>query len=274
MSTATDLQQPTLFLPHGAPDLAVSRIAAHHFLGSVAATLPAPPRGILIISAHWEERMATITSHPTPPTVHDFAGFSRELNAMHYPARTDPALLDRTLELLHEAGFEPRTDASRGFDHGVWVPLLLAWPAADVPVVQLSLLRGGTPAEHLRLGSALEPLGLEGWLVIGSGSTTHSLRDLAREGSPPPDWAQDFDNWLYDNLTGNPTGDGLTNALHPHTHPHYSRAHPSPEHLLPLYVALGAAGQGSSATRTHASFSWGSVGMSAYRFERDTGATG
>ena len=270
MSTARP-RQPALFLPHGAPDLPVSDIAAHRFLAGLTRSLPAPPRGVLVVSAHWEERAPTVTSHPAPRTVHDFSGFGAELKTLRFPARTDAALVARTLELLDGAGFEPRTDDERGFDHGAWVPLLLAWPAADVPVVQLSLLAGGTPAEHLALGRALAPLGAEGWLVVGSGAATHSLRDLAREGTPAPDWARSFDDWLHRVLT-DPTADEAAKALRPDTHAHYRRAHPTPEHLMPLYVALGAAGPDADAERVHASFSWGSVSMSAYRFEPEVRA--
>ena len=254
---------PTLFLPHGAPDLVLRDIPARRFLTSLAAELPRTLRGIVVVSAHWEAALPSVTSRARPPTVHDFSGWGAELEAIRYPVRTDPALLDALHAAFAAAGMALHDDPVRGLDHGAWAPLRLVWPDAALPVVQLSLVRGWSAEQHVELGRILAPLVADGWLVVGSGATVHDLRSLAPEGTPVPGWAREFDAWLGDAL-GAPAD---RTALHPESSPHYRRAHPTPEHLLPLYVALGAAGEGARAVRLHESYSYGSVGMSAWRFD-------
>ena len=259
----TAMKTPTLFLPHGAPDLAIADVPARRFLETLGGQLGAEAPGIVIVSAHWEAERPMLTSAAHPPTVHDFAGFAPELHAMRYGARTDPALLDALEQALRAAGFDPGLDAERGYDHGAWVPLRLMFPEAALPVVQVSLLDGEPPAAQLALGAALAPLAEAGYLVIGSGSMVHNLRAMAPEGTPAPDWARRFDRWVSDALEA---GDVAT-LLEPTSAPDFVRAHPTPEHLMPLYVALGAAGPDARATRLHDSWTYGSVGMAAWRFE-------
>jgi 4,5-DOPA dioxygenase extradiol len=197
--------------------------------------------------------------------VYDFGGFDDRLYSMTYPARTSAALIDQVAQALTLAGIAFGKDATRGYDHGVWIPLLLAFPKAELPVVQLSLRRGATAAENYALGQALAPLRDKGVLIIGSGSTVHNLRALAREGSAPTDWARAFDDWI---VAGVEQGDVAGLVQFP-TAPAMARmAHPTPEHLMPLYVAMGAGG--GRGTVLHRSFSWGSIGMTSFAFDTDT----
>ena len=258
----------TLFLPHGAPDLAISDVPARRFLEELGAGLAPSVRGIIMVSAHWESDRPALTSATHPQTVHDFGGFAPELHTMRYPGRTDPGLVDAVEAALRAAGFEPTLDPAAGFDHGAWVPLRLMLPDARLPVVQLSLLRDASPARQLELGAALAPLAAAGWLVVGSGSMVHNLRAMTPEGSPVPDWAARFDAWVADALE---SGD-IDALLEPANSPDFARSHPTPEHLMPLYVALGAAGPGACPTRLHDSWTYGSVGMAAWRFDASAAA--
>ncbi len=253
---------PSLFLSHGAPDLPLHDLPARRFLAGLAQRLPAP-RAILAVSAHWEADAHTVGSAPAPDTVHDFGGFPDALYRMRYPARTDAGVIDRVTGLLAAAGHPVANHATRGYDHGVWVPLMLAFPKADIPIVQLSLRRGAGPAEHFAAGQALAPLRDEGVLVIGSGAATHNLRAMAPEGTPPPDWALSFDAWLLDRVTAQDrdalvTLDGITDIA--------AIAHPSPEHLLPFFVAMGAGWDDGAARRLHHSYTYGSISMAAFAF--------
>ena len=168
---------------------------------------------------------------------------------------------------LKAAGIAHAEDTERGYDHGVWIPLLLAFPKADVPVIQLSLRRGASAAENYAMGQALAPLRDRGVLIVGSGATVHNLRQIAREGTPAPDWARAFDDWI---VSGVETG-ATDRLLGFPAEPAGARlAHPTPEHLMPLYVALGAGGGRGRAL--HRSFSWGSIGMTSFAFGQGAGA--
>jgi 4,5-DOPA dioxygenase extradiol len=253
---------PSLFLAHGAPDLPLTDHVAKRFLASLSGSLPAP-RAILIVSAHWEAAAPTLTTSEAPRTVHDFMGWPGELYKITYPAKTDAALIARAGGLLAEAGIAVAEDPRRGYDHGAWVPLSIAYPLAEVPVVQLSLERGGDARRHFEIGRALAPLRAEGVLIVGSGATVHNLRRLAPEGSPPPGWASEFDGWLHDRLGTRDLETLLSFPAQPQT---ARMAHPTDEHFLPLYVAMGAGWDGGAARRMHASYSYGSVGMACYAF--------
>lgn len=253
----------SLFLPHGAPDLPLTHIPAAQFLRGFAARRNRP-KGIIIVSAHWETHGLHYTSAGNPDTIYDFGGFPPELYRLTYPARTSRDLLGALADCLRTAGYDANADPHRGFDHGVWVPLLLAYPEVDIPVVQLSLDRTMTPENLFALGMALGPLSGRGFLVIGSGATVHNLRRLGPEGSPIPDWAREFDTWLEDVLV---TSD-IEALTDPERAPGFKRAHPTPEHFLPLIVAAGAGMTTSnlSARQLHKSYSYASISMSAWEF--------
>lgn len=258
---------PSLFLAHGAPDLTLSDHPARRFLEGLAAQLPRP-RAILAVSAHWETETPSLTVGAAPKTVHDFFGWPAPLYELRYPAKTAPWLIARCSSLLDTAGYRVDHDPERGFDHGVWTPLRLVYPEADIPVVQLSLLRGCDAQRHLDLGAALAALRDEGVLVVGSGSVTHNLGAMAPEGTPPPEWALAFEEWLRDRLIAD---DRQALAAFDRLAPAARQAHPRAEHLMPLFVALGA---GGAARRIHHSYSYGSVSMACYAFGGQAARTG
>jgi 4,5-DOPA dioxygenase extradiol len=253
---------PSLFLPHGAPDLAVSGHTAADFLQQLSNRFPRPD-GIVIVSAHWETDGLRVTTAKQLETMHDYSGFGPELANLVYPARTDRSLIDMLSGSLAASGYALESDTQRGLDHGAWVPLLLAYPAAEVPVVQLSLDRSLTGEGHFGLGRALAALRADNVLVIGSGGVTHNLHRLGREGTPPEEYAVAFDNWL-NGVLSHQDWQSLTQfeACAPDVH----MAHPTVEHFLPLIIAAGAGGPGAKAVQLHHSYSYGSISMSSWAF--------
>jgi 4,5-DOPA dioxygenase extradiol len=256
---------PTLFVSHGSPMLALQDSPARRFLQGLGAALPAP-KAILVVSAHWQTAGAPAVSlAPQPDTIHDFGGFPRALFEIEYRAPGAPDTAARAAELLEAAGFQAGRSMQRGLDHGAWVPLMLMYPDARVPVTQLSLVHGATPADSERLGQALAALRSEGVLVIGSGSLTHNLYEFHGQGidAPAPQWVSQFEGWMKARLE-----DGERDALLDYRRqaPYAVQNHPTDEHLLPLYVAMGAAGQGARATRLHSGVEHGVLAMDAYAF--------
>ncbi|WP_299376364.1 class III extradiol ring-cleavage dioxygenase [uncultured Kiloniella sp.] len=254
--------QPSLFLPHGAPDLPLSTHPATTFLKGLASHLKRPD-AILIISAHWETKGLHITTGETLETIHDFAGFSSELYHLKYPAKSSPALIKLLREHLKNAGYEPNENKQRGLDHGAWIPLLLAFPEADIPVVQLSLDRRLSTNDLYQLGLDLSTIRNHNILIIGSGAITHNLRALAPEHTPPPDWAVEFSDWVQNTLH-NSEWTALCNYMTATSNGRV--AHPTPEHFLPLLIAAGSGGENTVAHRLHNSFSYGSISMDAWMF--------
>jgi 4,5-DOPA dioxygenase extradiol len=257
---------PTIFLSHGSPMLALQDSPARRFLQGLGKSLPRP-RAILVASAHWETAGAPAVSlAQQPDTIHDFGGFPRALFEMRYPAPGAPADAERAAGLLEAAGLPVGRSAQRGLDHGAWVPLSLMYPGADIPVAQVSIVHGASPAEHLRLGQALATLRNEGVLVVGSGSLTHNLHELRGGGSdaPVPQWVGEFEAWMKDRLGQN---DRTALLDYRRAAPFAAKNHPTDEHLLPLYVAMGAAGADGRASILHSSFEHGVLAMDAYAFQ-------
>jgi aromatic ring-opening dioxygenase catalytic subunit (LigB family) len=247
---------PTLFIPHGGgpcffmePQPPMPRDLWErlgNYLRGIDASLGVRPKAVLVISGHWEAPRPTVNVAERPPLLFDYYGFPEHTYRLTYPAPGAPELGARVRELLAEAGFASDADASRGFDHGVFVPFKLIYPDADVPVLQLSLKQNLDPAEHLAIGRALAPLRDEGVLIVGSGMSYHNLRQMfSGQGDEP---AQRFDDWLADAVT-DPThrNEKLT---HWRDAPGGRDSHPREEHLLPLMVAAGAA-EGEPAVRTY-----------------------
>lgn len=239
---------PTLFIPHGGgpcffmewtmgPRDTWAKMEA--YLRGIGSTLPRKPSALLVISGHWEEAVPTVLSAAAPPLFFDYYGFPAHTYALTWPAAGSPDLASRVASLLTAAGIASASDTKRGFDHGVFVPLKVAFPDADIPTVQLSLQRDLDPAEHIAIGRALAPLRDEGVLIIGSGMSYHNMRGLMT-GSGGADSAR-FDEWLGAAVIKEPSARDA--ALTEWAKAPSGRAcHPREEHLLPLMVAAGAAG--------------------------------
>jgi len=255
---------PTLFLSHGSPMHAVNAGAAGEVWAALAKKLP-KPKAVLMVTAHWESNLPMLSGNARPSMIYDFGGFPEELYKIRYPAPGAPDIAARAQQLLKDAGITAGIDGCRGFDHGTWVPLLKMYPDADVPVVQLSVQTAMSPQHHYEVGRALAPLTKEGVLIVGSGHLTHNLRDwMATRGQGTrAAYAQHFQQWVYEHLASHDV-----NAL---THyrremPDAVRAHPTEEHFLPLFVALGAAGEDAKVERVFDGFEGNALAMDAYRF--------
>jgi 4,5-DOPA dioxygenase extradiol len=261
----TSFRLPTLFLSHGSPMHAVEPGAAGRSWAAIARELPRP-RAVLIASAHWETSVPLLTGNPAPQTIHDFGGFPDELFQLQYAAPGDPALAGEAVALLKDAGVTAGIDGCRGRDHGAWVPLRWMYPEADVPVVQLSIQPELGAAHHLRVGRALAPLADDSVLIIGSGHTTHNLRDWMSNPrrQEPLRYVQAFSEWLHDRLIAHDV-DSL--VAWREQAPEAARAHPSDEHFLPLFVALGAAAGDAKVGRFVEGFEAGALAMDSYRFD-------
>ena len=256
---------PTLFVPHGAPTFALGPGAAGAALRRQAEALPRP-RAIIVVSPHWETPVPVVGTAARLDTIHDFWGFPDALYQIRYPASGCPEAAALVVEALRRAGLPVEVDARRGLDHGAWVPLRLMYPEADVPVVPLSLPSGDGPLGACRLGEALAPLVAQDFLVVGSGSLTHNLRDFQmawQSGGQTPAYVREFADWF---AARSEAGDLPALLDYRQQAPSAVRAHPTEEHLLPFYVALGAAGLGAVSNRFHAGIDDYVIAMDAYAF--------
>jgi aromatic ring-opening dioxygenase catalytic subunit (LigB family) len=238
--------QPTFFINHGGGPcfflepgpMRAAWKELEDYLAGFAANLAERPRAILAISGHWEERLATVNAGPAPPLLYDYSGFPPHTYALTWPAPGDPGLAFRVRELLAQAGIPNGSEEKRGWDHGIFVPLKVMFPAADIPVVQLSLQQGLDPAAHLALGHALSPLRKDGVLILGSGQSYHNLRGFF-DGRPDDPAADAFDEWLQTTIT---VPEGREQALVSWEQaPGARSAQPREDHFIPLIVAAGAA---------------------------------
>ena len=262
-------RMPVAFVPHGGGPwpfvemgLPADEVAAlKQYLQSVR-TLPATaPRALLVVSAHWEEPVPTLMTATRPPMLYDYYGFPPESYHLTWPAHGDPQLAREAAALLEQAGFGTAEDAARGFDHGAFVPLKVTYPEANIPAIQLSLMRGLDPAQHLAMGRALGPLRDRGIFIIGSGMTFHNLRAF---GDPRAvEYSEAFDTWLREVMQRAPADRdrGLTEWTDA---PAARIAHPREEHLIPLMVATGAAGADPARLAFNGTF--GGTRLSAYEF--------
>lgn len=265
-------QQPTLFLSHGGPNIVTDDTPARDHLRNLAATLPDRPAAIIIVSAHFETEGPVVVSDPNPGMIYDFRGFAPELYQMVYSAPGEPQLAERVAAMIAAAGLPAKLADQRGYDHGVWTPLLLAFPDADIPVVQLSVDPNMDAKYHYRLGQALAALGNENILLIGSGHITHNLSaffSIAREGRQADEALGDkvaaFTGWMESVLIKGDTGELLDWKR---KSPFPDDNHPTDEHLMPLFFAIGAAGDGSTGSKIHDSRQMGFFAFDCYRFDR------
>eukprot|EP00178_Gracilaria_changii_P021602 TRINITY_DN640_c0_g1_i10.p2 TRINITY_DN640_c0_g1~~TRINITY_DN640_c0_g1_i10.p2 ORF type:complete len:290 (+),score=58.42 TRINITY_DN640_c0_g1_i10:377-1246(+) len=265
-----------LFLSHGAPTMALGDAPVKHFLASLGARL-AKPRAAVVVSAHFDTANATVVTDAAPRTMHDFGNFDHRLFKITYAAPGEPKLAHHVFELLQHARVPVTKLARRAYDHGVWVPLSLMWPHADVPIVQLSIDARQGPDYHLRLGRALQSLPARNIAVIGTGNISHNLPALFSSGQDQRRDAQfkarvtRFLQWF----------DAQIEAAHVHNLLQYRQRapfaeenHPTDDHLMPLYVAMGAAGERFTGSKIHESFDLGVLAMDAWQFEPQASGIG
>jgi 4,5-DOPA dioxygenase extradiol len=250
---------PSIFVSHGAPSLIIEDCPTRDFFMQLGKDI-GRPKGIVCVSAHWTTAEPRITMHPQPPTIHDFGGFPEELYSLRYPAPGDPALGKRIISLLVDRGYAAEGDLSRGLDHGAWAPLMMMYPEADIPLVQLSVQPHRGAEYHFRLGSALQSLRDEGILLLASGSATHNLRDYFGRGvdSVPPEYVREFAEWLKQSVS-----EGATDELLDYVQrgPHALQNHPTPEHFLPFFSVLSKTERG---TLLHDAYNYGVLSMMAF----------
>lgn len=245
------MRMPTVFLPHGGgpwPFLKENVFGAPNMWQQMDAYMrrlnmipPRLPRAVLLVSAHWEAKNPTLMTANHPPMLYDYYGFPEEAYQVEWPAPGAPELAAEARELLEQAGIASAIDAKRGFDHGTYVPLALAYPDADVPTFQLSLKEGLEPETHIRMGLALAPLRDKGVFLIGSGMSYHNLRAwMRRDRTEIAEASKEFDEWLVDTISLDPAA-RAARLIEWEQAPAARRSHPREEHLLPLMVVLGAA---------------------------------
>lgn len=253
----------SVFVSHGAPTIALGESPARAFLAGLSTEL-GRPRAILCVSAHWETDAPMTCAAAAPETIHDFYGFPEALYELRYPAPGAPDLAERAASLLTDAGLSCRSTDDWGLDHGAWSPLMLMYPDADVPVVQLSIQHALGTAHHLAVGRALVPLRSEGVLVLGSGGAVHNLRYFRPDGVDVPEWANRFDDWLVAAVE-----DGRVDDIvdYRERSADGAMAHPRDEHFLPLLVAMGAGGPDGLGRVLHRGFMDGALSMAAYAFD-------
>ena len=221
------------------------------------------PKAILIASAHWETQLPMLTGAEKPQTIHDFYNFPEPLYKLRYPAPGAPEVAKRAQSLLKDAGFTAAIDGCRGLDHGAWSPLLYMYPDADIPVVQISVQPELGPQHHVNLGAAVRALTDEDVLIIGSGHLTHNLRDWSRGQGAPAPYAREFQAWVFEKLEDK---DVQSLVDYRSRTPHGVRAHPTEEHFLPLFFALGAASGKAKPERVYDAIDSGVLAMDAYVF--------
>ncbi len=263
---------PTVFISHGSPMHAIHAGRAGDAWAELGRT-QARPSAVLIASAHWETELPMLSSAREPETIHDFGGFPPELYKINYPAHGAPDVARRAIELLQSSSLSATGNACRGLDHGAWVPLRRMFPNADVPVAQLSIQPSLDAAHHLRVGAALAQLGNEGVLIVGSGHMTHNLREwmstlrnrvaMTLEDGNAVSYVSEFRQWIAAALARD---DQARLIGWREFAPHALRAHPTPEHFMPLFVALGAAGKSPRAELIDAGVDHGVLAMDAYVF--------
>lgn len=264
-------EHPSLFLSHGAPTLLVEDSPARRYLSGLGNQLDAP-EAILVISAHHHGRedSVAVTSGVAPETIYDFSGFPEALYQVTYPASGDPELAAQVTSRLKAAGFAAVADANRGFDHGAWVPLHLIYPDANIPVIQVSINMRQSPRWHYDLGLALAPLRREGVLIIGSGGATHNLRAFFKGeyelDAKSPEWVTTFADWLSERIEAGDVS-AVLDAVE--SGPDGHRNHPTMDHILPLFVAIGAGGEQAKGITLHKSSTYGVLAMDAYAFSEN-----
>lgn len=260
---------PAIFLAHGSPMVIKDDCLAHDFLNGFGG-LYHRPKAILLISAHWMTGLAgltnqiEITSGTHHDTIHDFGGFDPALYQLQYPAKGDPDLAVQIQETLRAAGIDSQLDQNRGLDHGAWIPMMMAYPLADVPILQISIQPRQNTLHHYQLGIALKSLRDSGIMIIASGGLTHNLRAFRNSSvnSQAYDWVIEFNQWIHEKIM---LGDIESLLNYRNLHPLAAQNHPSEDHILPFFVALGAGDGISAVKRIHHSYTYGILSMDSYQ---------
>lgn len=267
----TQSSLPTYFLSHGGGpwpwldgDIRRAFDRLEQSLKVIPDAIGGLPRAILMVTGHWEESEFTASAGAAPGMIYDYGGFPEHTYSIRYPAPGDPRLAARAVELLRESGLGADTDEGRGFDHGTFSVMQVMRPEADVPVVQLSVRRDMDPAAHLAAGRALSPLRSEGVLIVGSGLSYHNLRLWGAAAAAP---SAAFDAWLQDVLVNKAPTAREAALINWAQAPAARMAHPREDHLLPLMVAVGAAGDGAGSCVYHEDQFMGSITASSFRFD-------
>ena len=263
------MRLPTYFISHGGgpwPYMDDWRRAMHQLelaLQDMPRQIGVKPTAVLVVSGHWESDDFAVMASPRPPMLYDYSGFPAHTYQVVYPAPGAPAIAQRALSLIQAAGLPSHLDPDRGFDHGTFAPLVVMYPAADVPVLQLSLRHHMDPAEHIALGRAIAPLRDEGVLIVGSGLSYHNLGRFGAAGRAP---SEAFDAWLQTTLVGSAPKEREARLLQWTSAPAARIAHPREDHLIPLMVALGAAEDEAATCVYHEENIFGGVTASSFRF--------
>ena len=252
----------SLFVSHGSPMLALSQHPSAKFLRELGPRI-AKPRAAIVISPHWQAHSFAVKSAPRYEAWHDFGGFPQELYSLQYAPAGDASLADRVADAIDLAHLPTGRVEETRIDHGVWMPLKMMWPEADVPLVQVAVGPGGAPAAW-QLGEALAPLLGDGVILIASGSPTHNLRTIRQESAPPASWAVAFDDWLAAHIVAR-NEEALIHYRR--SAPHAVEAHPTDEHLLPIFAAAAVGTEADGPVQTlHRGFTHGTLSMASYAF--------
>jgi len=258
------MAQPSLFISHGAPDIAVkTEHPSYRFLSEIS-TMFARPDAIVIFSAHWGTDRVLVSSADSYKAIYDFGGFDPRLYTMQYSPKGNRDLSSIVLNLIRGVDRTAELVETAELDHGAWIPLHLMYPEAYIPVVSVSIQPHLPPEHHYALGKALEELRHQNVLIIGSGAMTHNLYEMRLDDNSisEPQWVAEFADWMKDRLT---TGDSATVLKYRKNAPHANKNHPTEEHILPLFITMGA-GAGEPGQQLHSATSYGTVRMDSYAF--------
>lgn len=271
--SAIPVTLPTYFISHGGgpwPWMKSELNGAYDKLEAALKAMPCQigmtPKAVLVISGHWEQPEFTVMSSPKPPMIYDYSGFPAHTYRISYPAPGSPRTAARVQQLIEAAGFSARLDPTRGSDHGMFAPLAVIYPDADVPVLALSMRHGYDPRDHIAIGRSLAPLRNEGVLILASGLSYHNLREFGPAASEP---SAAFDRWLQQTLVASSPAERITRLVNWAEAPAARRAHPQEDHLLPLMVAVGAAGNDRASCVYHQDDFFGGITVSSFMFGGD-----
>ena len=258
------MYQPSIFISHGAPDIAVkAEHPSHQFLRE----LPngrSRPEAIVVFSAHWCTEHIMISKAESYVALHDFGGFDPRLYSMEYAPKGNPDIAHTIFNLLRKSDGRTELVDHSTLDHGAWIPLRLMYPEANIPVIQISIQPDRLPEYHYNLGASIVELRKHNILIIGSGAMSHNLYEASfhNHNAAPPEWVQAFADWMKDRLESGVQKDVLQYRT---VSPYAMKNHPTEDHIIPLFIAMGA-GNGSKGKRIHTATTYGTIMMDAYEF--------